>query len=210
MNLDDGAARDRLGAALRALLDAVVTTSAPPDDLAALADELDAVTARLGEHAPPPTFEQSPSHPYSLVGGTAHPVAPQLRTAETGDGVSGTVTLGPVFEGGPGLVHGGIIALLLDHAMGHAVFAGGHVAMTRTLDLHYDAPTPLGAELRVAARVVTVTGRRVQVAAELSLVATGAITARADGLFVRLSADNVARIFPAQSADPGSVSARLA
>ena len=106
----------------------------------------------------------SPYHPMSIVGGTAHPWAPQLHTARSGDGVAGTVVLGAAHEGGPGLAHGGVLSLLLDHAMGQAVYVAGHSAMTVSLEVRYSAPTPLGAELAVSARVERMEGRRVFVA----------------------------------------------
>src|SRR5690242_15766490 len=113
---------DRLGAALRALSDAVVRTAADAADLDAAAEQIEQLCRQLGpvQHA---RRHDSPFHAMSLVGGTAHPCAPQLHTQRVEDGaVAGTVTLGPTYEGGPGLVHGGVLALLVDHAMGQALF----------------------------------------------------------------------------------------
>lgn len=197
--------RDRLGASVRRLLDAVVGTAASADDLAAAADAIDAVTSELAAQAAVRPPHDSPFHPFSLVGGTAHPVAPQLRLQPTEHGVTGTVTLTAAFEGGPSLSHGGVLALLFDHAMGAAVFLGGHAAMTRTLDVHYQAPTPLEVELTLDAYIERVAGRRVHVHASISYEET--VTATADAIFVTLTADNLSRIFRARPTGPAPDSA---
>jgi acyl-coenzyme A thioesterase PaaI-like protein len=129
----------------------------------------------------------------SLVGGTAHPVAPQLHTTATPDGVAGTVVLGPSYEGGPGLVHGGVLSLLFDHAMGQALFVVGWSAMTVSLEVRYKAPTPLEVPLAVTARLDRREGRKLFVTAEVT--AGGRVTAQAQGVFVQLTAANVAQIF---------------
>src|SRR4051794_34991887 len=152
-------AADRLGAAIRALADAVVHTGAEPALLAEVAAEVEAVTARLAASPPQPPVHDTPYHPMSLGGGTSHPIAPQLHTVASDHGVAGTVVLGPSYEGGPGLVHGGVLSLLFDHAMGQAVFVACYAAMTVSLEVRYRAPTPLAAPLALAAQVDGTDGR---------------------------------------------------
>lgn len=59
-----------------------------------------------------------------------------------------------LWEGYPGMLHGGIIATLLDSAMVHVLFAAGVVARTADLHVRYRAPVlirdrvQLHAELR--------------------------------------------------------------
>jgi acyl-coenzyme A thioesterase PaaI-like protein len=52
--------------------------------------------------------------------------------------------LGAAYEGPPGLVHGGVSAMILDQMLGEAAGAGGKPGMTGTLSLRYRRPTPLG------------------------------------------------------------------
>lgn len=193
--------QDRLGAALRALADVVVRTGADPEEIAAAATVVEGLTARLAEQPPAARVHDSPYHSMSLVGGTAHPIAPQLHTTPTEDGVAGTVTLGPSYEGGPGLVHGGILSLVFDHVMGQAVFVAGYSAMTVSLEVRYRAPTPLDTPLAVSASVERAEGRKLFVGARVSVA--GAVTAEAHGVFVQLTADNVAQIFPADRVPAG-------
>jgi acyl-coenzyme A thioesterase PaaI-like protein len=185
---------DRLGAAVRALADTVVRTGASEAELERAAQLVEQLAGELAAPAPARRVHDSPFHPMSLVGGTAHPIAPQLHTARTEDGVAGTVVLGPAYEGGPGLAHGGILSLLFDHAMGQALFVAGHSAMTVSLEVRYRAPTPLGVPLAVSAKVAGREGRKLFVAGQIAVDA--AVTAEARGVFVQLTSANVARIFP--------------
>src|SRR5262249_46869062 len=113
--------RRELGTSLRRLLDVVVKTGASPAELRAATAPLDEVTARVAARvvgAGPSIAAGSCRTKMSLVGGLSLPVAPQLRIDVDGDVGRGEVVIGPVFQGGPGLVHGGVLALLIDHAMG--------------------------------------------------------------------------------------------
>ncbi len=186
---------DRLGASVRALNDAAVRTGADAEELAVAAARIEAVAAHLDAQPPGQRVHDSPYHPMSIVGGTAHPWAPQLHTAPIEGGVAGTVVLGAAHEGGPGLAHGGVLSLLLDHAMGQAVYVSGHSAMTVSLELRYRAPTPLGRPLTVSATVDRSEGRRVFVTGRVELA--GRATVEASGVFLKLTAENVAQIFPA-------------
>ena len=186
---------DRLGAAARALNDVVVRTDADAEELTVAAARVEAVVAHLGAQPPGERVHDSPYHPMSIVGGSAHPWAPQLHTSPIEGGVAGTVVLGPAHEGGPGLAHGGVLSLLLDHAMGQAVYVSGHSAMTVSLEVRYRAPTPLGLPITVSATVERTEGRRVFVSGRVEL--DGRTTVEAGGVFLKLTAENVARIFPA-------------
>jgi acyl-coenzyme A thioesterase PaaI-like protein len=192
---------DRLGAAVRALSEVVVRTGADEHEIARAAAAVESVAASLAERPSKHRVHDSPYHPMSIVGGSAHPLAPQLHTAPTQDGVAGTVRLGPAYEGGPGLVHGGVLSLLFDHAMGQALFVAGQSAMTVSLEVRYLAPTPLDVPLEVSARVDRTDGRKLYVTAQLAVA--GRVTAEARGVFVQLTAANVAQIFPANRVPAG-------
>jgi acyl-coenzyme A thioesterase PaaI-like protein len=189
-------ARERLGAALRELLDVVVRADAPDEVLAEATGRIDALRTLLAaqRQAPEQMLDFSAiRRDMSLVGGHAHPVGPQIDFAATERGTVGSTTIGPVFEGGPGLVHGGILALLLDHAMGHAAVTAGYAAMTTELTLRFRRPTPLGRPLQVIARLDRKTGRMLHMSGEIAV--DGTTSVEANGVFVTLTGANVASIF---------------
>jgi acyl-coenzyme A thioesterase PaaI-like protein len=188
--------RRELGEALRRLLDVVVRTGAEPGELRAAAVAVDELTARLSRstvQAGLSVDQDSYRTHMSLVGGLAHPAAPQLAMQVDGDAGHGEVTVGPVFQGGPGLVHGGIIALLIDHAMGCVAARADRPAMTVSLTVRYRRPTPLGVPLAVEVSLDRTAGRRLHLSA--SITASGERTVEADAVFLALTPENLATVF---------------
>jgi acyl-coenzyme A thioesterase PaaI-like protein len=188
--------RRELGEALRDLLDVVVQTGSGPAELStatAMVRQLTATLAATTVRADHSVAAGSYRSHMSLVGGLSHPIAPQLAMDVTGDSGIGEVVVGPLFQGGPGLVHGGIIALLIDHAMGCVAATPGRPSMTVRLDLRYRRPTPLGVPLTVSVRLDRVEGRQLHLSAFIS--AGGEVTVEADGLFLMLTPENLATVF---------------
>lgn len=193
-----GAERRRLAAATRALSDAVVRTGVSPAALAEVADAIEAATARLGATTYRRTIDITPdSHrrEMALVNGPSHPFAPLLDMVAGDDGYAATVTLGPSWEGAPGLVHGGALSLLFDHVMAWAVTRAGEPgpSMTATMTLTYRRPTPLGVPLTIVSRVDRAVGRKVHVAAELRV--NGEVTVQGSALFVKLTQEHQQRVY---------------
>jgi hypothetical protein len=188
--------RQALGESVRRLLQVVVGTGANPAELSTAAAAIDQVAASLARtvvRQDPAVEPDSYRAHMSLVGGLSHPVAPPLTMRFTSDGAIGDVVVGPVFQGGPGLVHGGIIALLIDHAMGVVANRADQPAMTVRLGLRYRRPTPLGVPLTVAVRLDRVEGRKLHLSA--SVRANGQVTVEADAVFLTLTADNLEQVF---------------
>ena len=119
----------------------------------------------------------------NAVVGARNAIAPPLVIEHAGPGsAQATVHLGAAYEGPPGMVHGGVSALLLDHLMGETASAGfTRVTMTGTLTLRYVAPLPLG-EVRLAAQITEDDGRKVVVTATIGSAEQVAV--EASGLFI--------------------------
>jgi acyl-coenzyme A thioesterase PaaI-like protein len=64
--------------------------------------------------------------------------------------VSGKFVLGPRYGGGAGFAHGGVIAILLDEAMGKISKLTEERAVTAELNMEYRKPVPLDAEIVVS------------------------------------------------------------
>jgi acyl-coenzyme A thioesterase PaaI-like protein len=89
------------------------------------------------------------------------------------------------YEGPPGHVHGGIIATLLDEAMGKANKLAGVIAMTRTMEVEYLKPVPLKRKLVIEGWGVKREGRKHWNAAEIRSD-DGEVLARSTGLFIAI------------------------
>ncbi|MBV8205270.1 MAG: PaaI family thioesterase [Acidobacteria bacterium] len=89
------------------------------------------------------------------------------------------------FQGPPGHVHGGIIATILDEAMGKVNKLRSVIALTRSMAVEYLKPVPLGQPLTVEGWEVRVRGRRHKNAAEIRNQ-DGEVLARSEGLFIAI------------------------
>jgi acyl-coenzyme A thioesterase PaaI-like protein len=178
-----------LARSTRELLEAQLLTEVDLDVAREVAAEIDALTARLRKQArtEPIGIEvgadgRTRAHGNAVIG-LRNPVAPPLHVQRTPDGKAwSTFHLGPQYEGPPGLVHGGVSALLLDQLCGEAAAAGGSPGMTGRLTLHYRRPTPLG-ELSGEAWIDHVEGYKTTVKGHLKDV-EGNPTVEAEGLFI--------------------------
>lgn len=89
------------------------------------------------------------------------------------------------YTGPPGHAHGGIIATILDEAMGKVNRLRSVVALTRSMNIEYLKPVPLGKVLTVTGREQNVAGREHTNVAEIT-DANGQVLARSTGTFVAI------------------------
>jgi uncharacterized protein (TIGR00369 family) len=89
------------------------------------------------------------------------------------------------FEGHPGLLHGGMIATLLDEAMSKAVCALGKPSVTRKLEVEYLRPVPSSTQLRIEGRVTHNEHRKHWAEARV-LDEDGTVLAEGKGLFIEV------------------------
>jgi acyl-coenzyme A thioesterase PaaI-like protein len=80
--------------------------------------------------------------------GAYNPGVPEYALTVDGDRAGGTVTFPIAFEGPPGCVHGGFLAVLFDCVIQHHNCDVGVAGKTTALSLRYRRPTPLLTELR--------------------------------------------------------------
>ncbi|UDY22216.1 PaaI family thioesterase [Nocardioides sp. Kera G14] len=159
------AAVEPLVDSVRELLDALIRSEVDAGELDSIRSEVDALVARLRTKQIPGAYgvraDTSGRHRAwgNPVVGLRNAMSPPLEIQhDESDGSAWAETvLGARFEGPPGMVHGGISALLLDQIVGHAASAAGKPGMTGTLKLRYVAPTPLG-PIRLEARTEKVDG----------------------------------------------------
>jgi uncharacterized protein (TIGR00369 family) len=94
------------------------------------------------------------------------------------------------YTGPPGHCHGGIIATILDDAMGKVNKLRNVVAVTREMTVEYLLPVPLGKPLTVEGREVAVDGRQHVNMAEI-LDQKGEVLARSKGIFIAIDPEKI-------------------
>jgi uncharacterized protein (TIGR00369 family) len=100
------------------------------------------------------------------------------------------VRLANRYSGPPGHCHGGIIATLLDEAMGKVNKLRHVIALTREMKVEFLKPVPLGKPLSIIGREVRVRGRKHTNAAEIQNE-KGEVLARSSGTFIAIDPEKM-------------------
>ncbi len=90
-------------------------------------------------------------------------------------------------QGGPGVIHGGILSAAFDEVMGNASILIGVPVVTVNLEIDYATPIPLGAQLTFTAEVLGKSGRKVYVRSAAYLHGVDSPVAAAAGIFVAIN-----------------------
>jgi acyl-coenzyme A thioesterase PaaI-like protein len=114
----------------------------------------------------------------------------QMELDPVESGVSGRFFVKQDHQGPPGAAHGGILAAALDEAMALAVHSEGIDARTRRLELSLEAAAPVGAFVRVDARIEE-RGEREVGASAVATAEDGGRLASASATFARVDLDSV-------------------
>jgi acyl-coenzyme A thioesterase PaaI-like protein len=190
------AATQRIGGATRQLIERLVGTSAPVEELDLLAAEMESLAARLAPHTSRGRLyegfaeasiagRQSSFFDWSPFLGMANPLAPPIVASVEDGAVVGRVKFGAAYEGPPGCVHGGYVAAAFDEILGMAQTFSGRSGMTGTLEVRYRKPTPLHVDLRFEGRVQDVSGRKITVVG--ACYDGDVLTAESKGLFIAMN-----------------------
>jgi len=99
--------------------------------------------------------------------------------------IRGKFRLGAEYQGGPGFVHGGIIATLLDEVMGKVNRFRGIRAVTAELTVEYRRPVPVDKDVIVEGWEIEKNGRNLFHAGEIR-DSSGVLLARGKGRFVEI------------------------
>jgi acyl-coenzyme A thioesterase PaaI-like protein len=146
----------RLARAMRLVIERLVPSNAPEDELRRAADGLEQYAERLKKH---PRLKSAIGHAESAnagdVGaffdqspmiGLANPLSPPITVAKSGErSAVASVTFGSAYEGPPGAVHGGFVAAAFDEVLGFVQSLSSNPGFTGTLTVKYRSPAPLHA-----------------------------------------------------------------
>lgn len=178
-----------LAESVRDLIDATIRSTVDDGEIRAVREQVDALVTRLrasqldGPAGVRYNAEGRSWNWGNAVVGQRNPIAPPLEIVHDGAGSAhADVVLGAAYEGPPGMVHGGVAALLLDQVMGETASGFKRLTMTGTLTLRYRRGTPLG-PVRIESRIASESGRKITVQAHLA-GPDGQPTVEATGLFI--------------------------
>ena len=199
----------RLAEAMRLVIERLGPSNAPTDELRTAAEALERYAEALREH---PRLEKVMGHSETAnagnVGaffdqspliGLANPLAPPIVVSQTGEKTAGAqVTFGSAYEGPPGSVHGGVIALVFDELLGCVNVVNELGGFTGTLTIRYRALTPVGRPIRMRSWIDRQEGRKTWTQGTMHDGDT--LCAEAEGVFIRPRPED----FVAGLAEPAS------
>jgi acyl-coenzyme A thioesterase PaaI-like protein len=196
--------RERLAEAVRHLIDATLTVEdATEEQLGSAADMAEAAARHLGRVPQPDDakrgvrsrleHEHDDYLPRSPLVGEVSPLAPPVKWDIIDGRIVGHGTYHAAYEGPPGYVHGGWVALTFDEILGMANVASGHPGMTGTLKIRYLRPTPLHHRVDIEGWTERVEGRRIVSKGRMTV--DGETTAEAEGLFITIDPALAAKYF---------------
>jgi acyl-coenzyme A thioesterase PaaI-like protein len=118
-----------------------------------------------------------------------NPIGLHMSFQPDGEGFVTSVKLGPDYESFPGIVHGGIIATILDELLAQAVYRLGRVsAFTTGLRIRYGRPMETDTEHVAHAHITAQDSVSVRASGRIELP-TGDLVAAAEGTFCRITDD---------------------
>jgi len=203
----DPEALARAAAQVRRLIGHLRKTTAEPDLLAQVEREVAKLNAELAPHDHPgpyaqsgldvagivaqggPRLDQTPAEffPYSPIIGPRNPLSPLIPFERKGDSIVATHAFDAPWNGPPGSVHGGVIALVFDELLGCIGAVSDVGGFTGTLTIVYRSLTPVGHPIRMRSWIDRVEGVKTFVKGTMhcDYPRPDTLCAEAEGIFIR-------------------------
>ena len=151
---------EALGERVRQLIDAVVWTNHPVEEIEQLADELAKITADWTGRTPSAVLLPKLTdlllnrRTYGPLVGIANPISvPMTIVRGTRNPTRASTTFSRVHQGAPDAVHGGVLAAQFEHLVSHCARAAGRGGPVVGIEIRFHAPVPLGVAIEWTASV---------------------------------------------------------
>jgi acyl-coenzyme A thioesterase PaaI-like protein len=144
-------------------------------------------------------MSKQPNSRSCFVCGWENPTGLNMTFYETAPGeVVAEYTVSAKFQGYPGVVHGGIIASMLDEASGRSQMGPGpsRFMYTAQLSIRYRKPVPVGLPLKILGHAGESKGRIARATGEI-YGPDGLLLAQAEAVLVDVPQETVTAIDPA-------------
>ena len=125
--------------------------------------------------------------------GVNNPIGMKLKFTRDGDWLCTEFTPDKIYQGWPGLLHGGILGCLLDEVMSNVAYATGNTCLTASITIRLKQPVKVEEPLLIAARIVRHRKKLIETEGRVSLQ---------DGTVV---AESTAKQFIAEASKPDKV-----
>jgi acyl-coenzyme A thioesterase PaaI-like protein len=145
------------------------------------------VPAGRSPKAPAPGEPVRAHNPMCFGCGDRSPAGLHMKAiAGEGTDVTARMQVEPRFEGGPGVIHGGILSTAFDEVMGLTHWMVGAIAVTAHLEVDFAKPIPVGSELRLEAETIGTVRRKLYSRADAYLGDDTEPVGAAHAIFVQI------------------------
>lgn len=121
-----------------------------------------------------------------------NPIGLKLAFKMEGEVCRAHYTARPEHQGWNGVVHGGLVATMLDEAMAQWLWQNGFKTMTAELTTRYSHAVPVGEELIIEGRMISKRGRLIEMAAQI-LLPDEKVAAKARSKFLEVKPETVSK-----------------
>jgi uncharacterized protein (TIGR00369 family) len=129
---------------------------------------------------------------FGCGGGNARGMKLTFEQDDAARKIIGRFRLGSEYQGAFGIIHGGVIATVLDEVMGKVCRFRGVRALTAEMNVQYLSPVWVDADLVVEGYEKEMTGRNLHLVGEIK-DASGKMLARSTGRFVIVDRSHAAK-----------------
>lgn len=123
--------------------------------------------------------------------GEKNPEGLKLKFRQEGDVIKTTFIPGEIYQGYPGIIHGGITSTILDEVMSRCLNALGEIGVTARLEVRFREKISLGQPVEFEAWITQRKGRLVDTKAR-AILENGKVAAEGKGSFIILEKDTFA------------------
>lgn len=128
-----------------------------------------------------------------FVCGVDNPVGLHMQFFESATSpiqVSAEITVPEQYQSYPGIVHGGIVATMLDEVSSRTIFRGDplRIVVTARLSIRYRKPVPVETLLKLSGHIVEDKGKIITVAGQIQ-GPDGTVLAEADAVLMEVAPD---------------------
>ncbi len=118
-----------------------------------------------------------------------NPIGLKLVFEHDGDACRSYFTAGPEHQGWSGVIHGGLVATMLDEAMGQWLWENKIVTMTAEMIVRYSKPAPVGVKLTIEGNLVSQKGRLIEMAGRI-ILPDGTVAAWSKAKFLKVKPEH--------------------
>jgi len=101
--------------------------------------------------------------------------------------LEGYTKFAPVTQGPPGYVHGGLLAFVLDEAMGSSTWMHGHKTVAANININFIDLAPVDKNLFIKSEITSIEGKKIYVRGKIQFNEKDLVTS--EGLFIMISGE---------------------